>query len=62
MAEKPLLPGSPEALKAGCTCPISDNAGGKGFMCISDVYWMSEGCPIHGKESGSDGSGEAAGS
>lgn len=41
------LPGSEEAVKAGCTCPIIDNHYGAGF---GGRYWMNEDCPIHGNK------------
>ena len=40
-------PGSDEAVAIGCTCPVMDNARGKGHMCIPDYYWISGGCPVH---------------
>lgn len=46
-------PGSDSAVKAGCTCPIMDNAHGKGIP-IGKVtrFWIGQGCPIHDKPSG----------
>jgi hypothetical protein len=46
MIDKP-NPGSDEAIKQGCTCPVLDNAHGKGRMLQPGVFWMSEGCPLH---------------
>lgn len=41
-------PGSPEAVKLGCTCPILDNAHGRGARAtIGTLYWISADCPIH---------------
>ena len=41
-------PGSPEAIKQGCTCPVMDNGHGKGVKYKGDVhFWISESCPIH---------------
>jgi len=40
-------PGSDEAVAIGCTCPVMDNARGKGYMCIPDYYWISGDCPVH---------------
>jgi hypothetical protein len=51
---KPLLaPGSDSALKAGCRCPVLDNAHGRGYMGGgkdeqgNTVYVFTSGCPIH---------------
>lgn len=44
-------PGSPEAIAAGCFCPVFDNAHGKGCGVDPDTgepgYWYTYGCPIH---------------
>ena len=40
-------PGSDEAIAAGCTCPVLDNAHGKGYMGIPDVFVFTVGCPVH---------------
>jgi hypothetical protein len=52
-------PGSPEAVAAGCTCPIGDNHNGagipmtvKGKQVIS--FWHSGDCPIHDKQEEKD--------
>lgn len=41
-------PGSDEAIKMGCTCPVLDNAHGNGARGDPN-FWISEDCPIHGK-------------
>lgn len=47
-------PGSNEAIDQGCTCPVMDNARGKGIPVpngdgtYSTAFWMSGSCPIHG--------------
>lgn len=41
-------PGSDEAIKRGCKCPVMDNARGRGYMGMEGVYVMNESCPIHG--------------
>lgn len=47
-----LNPGSPEAVKAGCRCPVIDNHYGKGVPYGDSVeYWMTEECPLHGFKS-----------
>ena len=47
-----LNPGSDEAIKEGCTCPVMDNYHGEGAYRDSDgnpVFWYSGDCPVHGK-------------
>lgn len=50
-----LNPGSDEAIKAGCTCPVLDNAHGAGTGYKDSngdpLYWIEQACPIHSKES-----------
>jgi len=47
-------PGSSEAVKQGCTCPVIDNCHGKGFPVTSDegelliAFWRDMTCPLHG--------------
>lgn len=49
-----LNPGSPEAVKQGCKCPVMDNHYGKGILYNGRIeFWISEECPLHGKK-GSD--------
>jgi len=46
-------PGSDEAIRMGCTCPIMDNAHGEGFPWpdgkggMKTEFWINEECPIH---------------
>lgn len=40
-------PGSPEAVKLGCTCPVMDNGHGKGYMGVAGIYVYSGACPLH---------------
>lgn len=40
-------PGSEEALKQGCTCPVLDNAHGKGGL---RGFYISGDCPLHNKQ------------
>lgn len=53
-----LNPGSPEAIKQGCTCPVLDNDHGDGFpgRGHESMFWVSRTCPIHGdkKENGNE--------
>ena len=44
-----IRPGSNEAIDAGCTCPVIDNAHGAGYLGLGKVWVMRIDCPIHGK-------------
>ena len=46
MADQIPSPGSPEAVKQGCKCPVLDNAHGKGIG--NDEFWMNAACHLHG--------------
>jgi hypothetical protein len=39
-------PGSDEAIKQGCICPVMDNAHGRGLG--NDLFWINQKCPVHG--------------
>ena len=39
-------PGSDRAVEMGCTCPVLDNARGKGYMGTG-VFWYNVNCPLH---------------
>nr|DAG02338.1 MAG TPA: hypothetical protein [Myoviridae sp. ctRci5] len=43
-------PGSDAAIKMGCTCPVLDNARGKGIMGDGEKhgYWITSDCLLHG--------------
>jgi hypothetical protein len=47
-------PGSDEAVKKGCVCPVLDNEYGAGCGWKGEdgtpLFWVTEGCPLHGKE------------
>jgi hypothetical protein len=43
----PPNPGSKEAQDLGCLCPVLDNAHGKGYMGMKDVFVYQQDCPIH---------------
>jgi hypothetical protein len=49
-----LNPGSSEAIAQGCTCPVLDNARGKGYLggvkdeAGNTVFVISCLCPLHG--------------
>jgi|WetSurMetagenome_2_1015567.scaffolds.fasta_scaffold10860_12 hypothetical protein len=43
-------PGSDEAIKLGCTCPVLDNSHGWGSMYGEGTFWMNQNCPIHGSK------------
>lgn len=50
MQPKTPNPGSDEAIKLGCTCPVDDNCNGQGFSGGkngSKLFWRSSDCPIH---------------
>ncbi len=42
-------PGSDEAIKLGCKCPVLDNAHGRGAYFIGGeaLFWYSPNCLIH---------------
>ena len=39
-----IIPGSPEAVKKGCKCPVMDNE-----EMPEERKWVNADCPIHGK-------------
>lgn len=42
-------PGSDEAVKAGCICPVMDNFHGKGIpLDGKTAFWINGDCPVHG--------------
>lgn len=42
-------PGSEEALKLGCKCPIIDNHYGEGMSFSNPpCFWVNAACPLHG--------------
>lgn len=41
-------PGSKEAIKLGCICPVYDNSNGEGYMGMKDIFVYTEGCKVHG--------------
>ena len=44
-------PGSKEAINLGCTCPVLDNAHGKGIPSkTGTLYWFNGSCEIHTKK------------
>lgn len=50
MTDKPPNPGTKEALKLGCECPVLDNARGKGYTGIGGgpgIFIYTVGCPVH---------------
>lgn len=40
-------PGSPEAVKMGCRCPVLDNGHGWGSMYGEGTFWIVQNCPVH---------------
>ena len=47
--EPPPPPGSDAAKRLGCTCPVMDNCRGVGAYGIPGQFWITEGCPLHGR-------------
>ena len=53
---KPPNPSSREAIDLGCTCPVLDNAHGRGYMGGAEdnegrtVFVYTGGCPVHDEE------------
>lgn len=46
-------PGSDEAMRLGCTCPVLDNYHGRGLPypgMEGAAFWIAGGCPIHDAE------------
>ena len=46
-------PGSDEAIKQGCICPVIDNGHGRGAFIDEKgepQFWIREDCSLHGKE------------
>lgn len=43
-------PGSDEAIKLGCICPVEDNKHGEGLSPseFGTLFWMVKDCPVHG--------------
>lgn len=40
-------PGSEEAIKKGCTCPVLDNSHGQGFYGRKGVFVINTDCKLH---------------
>ena len=54
-----LNPGSDEAIKEGCTCPVLDNGYGDPKRVPHDkfgrpLWWISADCPIHNPQTTKD--------
>lgn len=53
-------PGSPEAVEAGCTCPVLDNCNGAGVPTLDKdggrqtAHWIDWDCPLHGPDKSGD--------
>ncbi len=50
-------PGSDEAITLGCTCPVMDNAYGRGAWGTRGtdaIFWKTDGCPVHTIKEGID--------
>ena len=50
-------PGSPAATRKGCTCPVLDNAHGKGIPNQDGTrsHYVDSGCPLHGRNDDGEG-------
>ncbi|MCK9432635.1 MAG: hypothetical protein M0R00_06725 [Candidatus Omnitrophica bacterium] len=49
-------PGSDEAIKKGCLCPVLDNGHGNEELGKMRGFWINDGCPLHGgKRENQDG-------
>ena len=44
-------PGTEEAIKMGCICPVMDNEYGRGWMGQEGVFIFNMGCPVHAGDS-----------
>lgn len=43
-------PGSPAAVRSGCTCAVHDNHHGEGIPDgTTRSWWMDTACPLHGE-------------
>ena len=51
-------PGSPDAIREGCQCPVIDNGHGRGSGHLAEdgspLFWINGGCPVHGEELGAE--------
>ena len=45
--EFPMNPGSDDAIRYGCTCPVFDNSHGHGYLLQPGIFWITDGCPLH---------------
>lgn len=53
IARMDLAPGSPEAVAAGCLCPVIDNCRGAGAYTDAEghaQFWVNGECPVHAPE------------
>ena len=48
--QTPPPPGSDEAVKLGCICPVMDNHCGKGYYGMAGIYVLNAECPLHSSE------------
>lgn len=47
MTETKPNPGSKEAVKLGCTCPVLDNGYGNDEIGKIRGFWITQNCPVH---------------
>lgn len=52
MSRYPHPPGDPQAVAAGCLCPVLDNGHGRGCGYVDSqgapLYVFNDACPLHG--------------
>jgi hypothetical protein len=51
LEKKPYAPGTTEAIRIGCKCPVGKNNAGAGAYINPEgnpVFWFNKDCPIHG--------------
>ena len=53
MTTSSVNPGSPEAIAAGCRCPVIDNCHGRGARCDGSEFFINGDCPVHAPMSAS---------
>lgn len=46
----PPHPGSVAAIALGCTCPVMDNAHGRGWLGREGLFVYTVGCPVHDQD------------
>jgi hypothetical protein len=52
--DRTINPGSPQAVQAGCNCPVTDNHHGEGYLGKPGVFTINKSCPIPGSREVTD--------